>query len=376
MERRWWWTAAGLLALAAIGTLVVVGRDGSLSRSTTCEDVEPGGTRFRSALPSPPGGATEPGDPGGNHEPEFRPLGADPVFCADLADPSVARIDDTIGSRVFVYGTNTDTAHVPVFIARSVLRSERIEDALPALPPWAAPGGTWAPSVHQIEDRLVMHYTVTERASGLQCISVATSQEAAGPFEDTSAGPLVCPRDQGGAIDPSVVETPDRGLFLLWKNDGNCCGSPVAIHAQPLTPDGLTVTGPARPLLTPTQPWEGSIVEAPAMVEHDGSYLLFYSANAWNSGDYAIGYATCDSPQGPCTKPLAGPWLSSSAEAAGPGGQDLLIDGDGHFRMVFHAWQPDRIGYDVGGFRSLYVVDLSIVDGAPTVSSRDGQVGG
>ena len=34
----------------------------------------------------------------------------------------------------------------------------------------------------------------------------------------------------------------------------------------------------------------------------DGQIILFYSANAWATADYAIGYATCEAPTGPCTK--------------------------------------------------------------------------
>lgn len=368
---RWVVIAAGMVVVAGTAWFLF-GRDAELTRSPTCDAVEPGGTRLRS-LP-PPGAAQQSRDPaarlGANADPAFRPGGAESVYCEDLADPFVLRVDQAVGSRLFVYGTNTDEANVPVLISRSVLRSERVDDALPTLPGWAAPGGTWAPSVLQHDDRFILFYSVTERSSGLQCISVATTEEAEGPFEDSSPGPLICPHDLGGAIDPSPFVAADGRAFLLWKNDGNCCGVPVAIHVQPLADDGLTLAGEPVELIRATQPWEASIVEAPAMVEHKGVHYLFYSANAWNRAAYGIGYATCDTPTGPCRKPLEQAWLGSSDAAAGPGGQEFFVDGDGGLRMAFHAWSAGKVGYQAGGFRSLYTVGVDFVDGAPVTAAQ------
>ena len=362
---------AGTAAAIVLGVVVfVLVRDDELTPSPTCE-AEPRVTRLRS---SPPPGAGAPADAAadadaeqdaGDADPSFRPAGAASVYCEDLADPFVLRVDQALRSRLFVYGTNTNDANVPVLFTTSVLRSERIEDALPALPPWAEPGGTWAPSVLQRGDRFVLFYTVTDGGSGLQCISVATSLDPEGPFEDTSAGPLICPQELGGAIDPSPFVAGDGAAFLLWKNDGNCCGKPTAIHIQPLATDGLTVTGLPTQLIDANQVWEASLVEGPSMVEHDGVFYLFYSANAWDSAAYAIGYATCDTPTGPCQKPLDHPWLGASGDAAGPGGQELFLDPDDRLRMVFDAWPADRVGYRAGGFRSLYTVGVGFVDGAP-----------
>jgi hypothetical protein len=39
---------------------------------------------------------------------------------------------------------------------------------------------------------------------------------------------------------------------------------------------------------------EDRIVEAPAMIRHGGTYVLFYSGNAYNSGRYFGNYATAD----------------------------------------------------------------------------------
>lgn len=355
-----------------VGTVVVVNeRRAGLPRSATCDDVEPGGTRVRSA--APPSAAADRGaeaqEVGGEDiAPAFRPATAQAVYCEDLADPFVF-IAGTLRPRYLAYGTNTEEHTVPVLLSGGILRSEDMAEALPELPAWSAPGAVWAPSVLERDDAFILYYTTTDAASGLQCISRATSSQPEGPFTDRSGGPLVCPTDLGGAIDPSPFVAEDGTTYLLWKADGNCCGLPTRIFSQPLTEDGLRMAGPATELLASTHPWEAGVVEAPAMVENEGRLFLFYSGNSWNSSSYAIGYATCDTPLGPCRTPLDHPWLASSREAAGPGGQEFFRDG-GRLHMIFHAWLHGTVGYDRGSFRSLHTVLVTFRDGTPVIPRR------
>ena len=380
MARRW---SAARRPIAAVAVAIVVlaavvfitqGRTG-LPSSATCEGVQPGGVRVRSPLPSPP-----PPPPAGRADdapaprdddirPAFRPARAEAVYCEDLADPFVVRVG-AIRPQFFAYGTNTAHAKVPVLTSGGILRSESEGDALPTLPGWSKPGAVWGPSVLRRGDRFVLYYATTESASGRQCISVAVAGKAQGPYEDTSTGPLVCPKELGGAIDPSPIVTPRGDVYLLWKADGNCCGLPTGIYAQPISDDGLTVIGPAAKIMESTQPWEAGIVEGPAMFEHRGSYFLFYAGNEWDTADYAIGYAVCASPQGPCQKPLDRPWLGSRPRAAGPGSPEFFIDGAGDLRMVFHAWLNGTVGYRSGSFRSLYSVGVTFDDdGSPVAAT-------
>jgi len=331
--------------------------DGDPPTSRTCDDAAPGGSELRSA--PPPGASTEPTPA------ELEVSGARLVFCADLADPFVLNVDRPIGERSFVFGTQTPDANLPVLITKGIIRSEKVQDALPTLPAWAADGGSWAPAVLQRDDRFVLYYTTTDAASGRQCISVATSPSAEGPNADISAAPLVCPVELGGAIDPSPFVDADGNAFLYWKNDGNCCGVPARLWVQPLSADGLSLSGPPTELLGADQAWEGGVVEAPSMADVDGALFLFYSGNAWNTAAYAIGYATCASPTGPCTKPLDHPWLGSSSRYAGPGGAEVFHDADGRARLVFHAWSADAIGYANNGYRQVLTTGLAVIDGRP-----------
>lgn len=342
-----------LLVVAACG-------DGNPPESATCRGAEPGGSQLRS---TPPPGASAEVTPA-----EQEVTGARLVFCADLADPYVLNVERPIGQRSFVFGTQTPDANLPVLITKGIVRSEKVQDALPTLPAWAKDGGSWAPSVLPRGRSFVLYYTTTDAASGKQCISLATSDAAEGPYVDVSSGPLVCPVELGGAIDPSPFVADDGSAFLYWKNDGNCCGVPAQLWVQPLAADGRSLTGTATALLTADQAWEGGVIEAPSMAELDGALFLFYSANAWNTAAYAIGYATCASPTGPCTKVLDHPWLGSSEKAAGPGGQEVFRDARGRTRLVFHAWDAEHVGYANGGYRQVLTTGLAVVDGHPVTT--------
>lgn len=100
------------------------------------------------------------------------------------------------------------------------------------------------------------------------------------------------------------------------------------------------------------------------MVGYEGRYYLFYSGNNWSTPSYAVGYAVCDTPQGPCTKPANGPWIASTPKAQGPGGEEVFTDQQGQTWMALHAWVRGQVGYPDGA-RNLFVVRLSFSDGTP-----------
>ena len=60
------------------------------------------------------------------------------------------------------------------------------------------------------------------------------------------------------------------------------------------------------------------MVEAPFIWSRNGKYYLFYSANSYEDGRYALGYAVSDSLEGPYTK-ARGPW-QRTADPASNGG--------------------------------------------------------
>lgn len=287
-----------------------------------------------------------------------------PLSQGDFADPFVL----TTAAGPVAYATNAGGKNVPMGYfddGRFVYA-----DALPEIASWSVPGAVWAPSVAYIGGRYVLYYTTREAVSGRQCISAATSDVATGPFRDDSTGPLVCDVSRGGSIDPSPVQDATGAWYLLWKSDGNCCGIATTIYAHRLDSSGLRVTGSATALITADQSWEGGVVEAPSMVAVGGDWYLFYSGNDWNSAGYAVGYAVCESPAGPCRKADTGPLLTSTATRIGPGGAEVVAAAPrGVTVLAFHAWGNGAVGYERGGARQLYLQSVVIADGR--VSLRD-----
>jgi beta-xylosidase len=280
-----------------------------------------------------------------------------PIYDGDFADPFVLVDGDTF----YAYATNTTDANLPVLRVRNSPLAEYHGDAFPELPGWSEPGFVWAPAVVRIDDSFVLYYTTRVRGTEMQCISRAVADGPLGPFVDESEAPMICQEDLGGSIDPSVVTDADGVRWLLFKNDGNCCGMPTSIWSQRLSADGLAVQGHPHELLAADAAWEGELVEGPSMIRDGDTYLLFYSGNDWSSEHYGIGWARCTSPAGPCEKGTGtGPWMASTTFARGPGGQEFF-EAVGETWMVYHGWAKGEAGRS-GAQRRLYL-DIVETDG-------------
>lgn len=290
---------------------------------------------------------------------------------ADFPDPFVLMV----GTQFYAYATNSGGYNVQVLHSTDLVHWRRLGDALPELPSWAAKGRslTWAPVVLSRGDRYVLYYTARYEKAELQCISCAVSQKPSGPFIDPSVEPLLCQHALGGSIDPSPFVEADERIFLLWKNDGNSCGLPTGLWIQPLRSDGLAMEGMALELLQADQPWEQNLIEAPALVKHEGQYTLFYSGNWWESAEYAIGYAISDTLMGTYHKPLSRPWFSGDGNALGPGGQEFFTDTRGQLWMVYHAWTPPHVKYP-HGVRGLHLARIHFENGRPVAEPSESEV--
>ena len=285
----------------------------------------------------------------------------EPVIDSDFPDPDVLLVDGTY----FAYATNDAQSNVQVATSTDLVTWRALPDAFPELPDWVVPGDTWAPEVSRVGDGYVLYFTAHSAVDDVQCIGTATSSRPAGPFTATGDGMLVCPADERGAIDASTFVDGDGARYLLYKNDGNCCGLDTWISAVALSSDGLALAGEPTRLIRQDQEWEGDLVEAPTMVVRDEGYVLFYSANGYAGPDYAIGYATAAALGGPWTK-HDGPWLTSDDTGfviIGPGGQD--VTGDDDSTLVLHGWDSYLT------YRALYVLPLEWRDGLPVAPSID-----
>jgi len=375
MRRRGQATVAVALFLAALlvgqwGAFARAGRTAAASpvassttTATSTTSTVPGSTTTTSSTAVttttvPSTTTTIPPEPVGNEG---------PALAADFPDPTILVQNGTY----YAYATEVGFVQIQESESVDLVHWTPIGDALPTVPSWANPFHTWAPSVIKTSSAYLMYYTVQDAASGRQCISMATATQPAGPFTDDSSAPFICQLSLGGSIDPAVFVDGDGDLYLTWKNDGNAIGQPTDVWAQQLSPDGLGFLGAPAELLTADQPWEGGIIEAPGMILAGGTYYLFYTGGAWDTAGAAIGYATCASALGPCTKvTTTGPWLASQGVMAGPGSPAFFTGADGQLRMAFDAWNPARVGYAGGGERSLWIADVAITSSGP-VSSAD-----
>ena len=284
-----------------------------------------------------------------------------PVFPFDFPDPDVLRV----GAGYYAYATNSATGNVQMIRSGDLVHWSVLGDALPHVASWERPGATWAPGVIALNGGFAMYYTALDRSTGRHCISVATAAGPGGPFVDNSTAPVVCQQDLAGSIDPNPFVDAAGTAYLTWRSQG-ANGQPPTIWSQQLSPDGLAMVGNGpTALLRPSQRWEGGIVEGPAMVMRSGHYLLFYSANDWNTANYAIGVATCQGPTGPCSKPLSHPIVGSQALFSGPGGPSVFSDANGGLWIAFHAWLPTAVSYPHS--RLLFIRTVSFDSELPVV---------
>jgi len=284
-----------------------------------------------------------------------------PVYPFDLADPAVI----LAGHTYYAFGTNAEAGAVQVISSPDLKHWTALGNALPNLPSWAVPGYTWAPSVIRLGNSFVLYYTALDAAADEECISVAVGTVPSGPYVDSSTQPLVCQTNLGGSIDPSPFVDTNGNVYLDWKSNG-ANGQPATIWSQPMNPQGTALTGSPTALLTPTQPWEGGVVEGPAMLVNSGSYDLFYAGNNWNTANYAVGVATCSGPSGPCTKPLNQPLYGNQSNLVGPGSPSVFADKSGNIWLAFHAWLPNAVGDPHS--RLLFLRQLSFSNGLPVVN--------
>ena len=88
------------------------------------------------------------------------------------------------------------------------------------------------------------------------------------------------------------------------------------------------------------------------MVELGGRWLLFFSGGAWQTSGYAIAYADCQGPAGPCSDPNGTAVFASTGVGSRPGAPSIFTDTSGTVWMAYNAWTAGNIGYPDGSPQS------------------------
>jgi hypothetical protein len=207
-----------------------------------------------------------------------------------------------------------------------------------------------------------MWFAATAAGTHTKCLGAAVAPRPGGPFVPLPR-PLRCTPGYW-AIDPYPVTDGER-WYLLWRQDDPDHPTGRIVTAE-LRSGGVALADPdgePTTLLVGRYPWEDGgrgigPIENPAMARHPatGEWLLTWSANRWETQDYATGLAVCAGPLGPCRRISEDrPWLRTSADTrpgrapdaldapegggfGGAGGLSFVTGPGGDLYAVFHAY--------------------------------------
>lgn len=269
---------------------------------------------------------------------------------------------------------------------------------------WAI-GSFWAPEVYKFNDKYYMFFSAQWRDNPNDelenfKIGVAVADKPTGPFKDVQNKPLFDPGYP--VIDANVFQDTDGKSYLYYSRV--CYKHPVEteisewarekgwfdeieeswVYGIELKPDFSGVIGEPVLLLRPPKTmddknaeWESRSVtskevnrrwtEGSYTFKHEGTYYMMYSANYYGGENYAVGYATADSPLGPYKKAENNPVLEKNTDKGGD------VTGTGHNSLVF-AEDSTRI-YTVyhgrtkttGDKRVVFIDELRIKDNGELV---------
>ncbi|MGN1245969.1 MAG: family 43 glycosylhydrolase [Muribaculaceae bacterium] len=244
-----------------------------------------------------------------------------------LADPFVLYEDGTY----YAYGTYSNDGIV-VFTSSNLIEWEQQSQLALHRNNCTESIWFWAPEVYHIGDEYIMYYSANEH------LFVAKSSSPLGPFIQEGGYQMESMLGSEKCIDSSMFIDDDGTAYLFFVRftDGNC------IWMCRLADDYITpVPGTLKYCFSVSAAWENiwpRVVEGPNMVKHNGIYYLTYSANSYESKDYAIGYATSTSLSSPeWKKSSSNPIVRRVYDLVGTGHHTIFNDADGDMRIAFHA---------------------------------------
>lgn len=237
----------------------------------------------------------------------------------------------------------------------------------------------WAPEVYNFKGKYYLFYSAHWKENPNNelenfRIGYAVADNPLGPFMDASPRPLFDPGYP--IIDANVFIDKDGRTYLYYSR---CCyKNPVQseiadwarkeklyqeieeswIYVVELAQDFSSVISEPKLLLRPPihladkqSEWESRSItskeinrrwtEGSFLFEKDGIYYMMYSANHFAGENYAVGYATSNSPLGPFIKANNNPILEKNTHrggiVSGTGHNMVLKTKDGTLYCVYHA---------------------------------------
>lgn len=228
-------------------------------------------------------------------------------------------------------------------------------------------GSFWAPSVYRHNEKYYMFFSAQWRDNPTNekenfRIGVAVADKPTGPFTDLYNRPVFDPGYP--IIDADVLFNNDGRIYLYYSR---CCYKhPVKteisewaakqgwydeieeswVYGVELKPDFSGIIGepvlllrPPSEMNDPQSEWESRSVtsheinrrwtEGSVIFRKDKTYYIMYSANYFGGENYAVGYATSESPLGPFIKADNNPVLQKNISQGG------IVTGTGHNSVTF-----------------------------------------
>jgi xylan 1,4-beta-xylosidase len=255
-----------------------------------------------------------------------------PVIPGDHPDPSIIRV----GNDYWAACTSSAWGPMfPLFHSRDLVNWRQTGAVLPHRPAWAI-GDFWAPEISEFKGKFYVYFAARQR-DGRMAVAVATAENPGGTY--IVHDPLIAQPD--GSIDPAPVVDTNGVRYLVWKEDGNSQNKPTPIWLQRLSDDGTKlIEQPHELIRNDPASWEGSLVEGPFILRHNGWFYLFYSGNGCcgQGCDYALGVARARTLFGPWEKNPANPILAGNETWKCPGHGSIVEDQQGRYYLLYHAY--------------------------------------
>lgn len=164
----------------------------------------------------------------------------------------------------------------------------------------------------------------------------------------------------GNPVLPGWYADPDAAVFggryWIYPTTSAPYDEQLAFDAFS-SPDLVHWQRHERVLTSDAIAWCKRALWAPAVVEHDGRWFLFFAANDLQAdaepGSGGIGVAVADRPEGPFRDWLGAPLVAAFAHGAQPIDPFVFRDRDGQHYLLFGGWGHLVIGRLAPDFRSL-----------------------
>lgn len=194
-------------------------------------------------------------------------------------------------------------------------------------------------------------------AAFIAAVASPASPAQAGPPEARPAGMSGNPILPGWYADPEAVAFLDAdGSPRFWIYPTTSARYDEQIYFDAFSsPDLVNWVKHERVLDKSAVAWARRAMWAPAAVEKDGRYFLFFSANDIQSDAEAggIGVAVADKPEGPFMDHLGKPLIDKFHNGAQPIDQFVFHDRDGRWYILYGGWRHCNIAKLAADFREV-----------------------